>query len=125
MSAVLLVLGFITGNEPLEISGAFIFLLFHLLDLILEYKEAKLFRAGKWKPPETRNILEIVERRFGQGMVIVGLLLTLLQHTSGMIIWVGAIISYFISGLLATHVAGIPLEMGYGGWRKPNFRRQH
>ena len=125
MSAVLLVLGFITSNKPLEISGAFIFLLFHLFDLLVEYKEAKLFRAGKSKPSETRHILNIVEHRFGQGMVIAGLVLTLLQHTSGMIMWVGAIICYLISGWLAKHVAGITLEMGFGGWRKPNFRRRH
>lgn len=125
MSAILLVFGSITGNAPLEISGAFVFLLFPLLDLLMEYKEAKLFRAGKWKPTETRHILETVEHRFGQGMVIVGLVLAVLQHISGMIIWGGAIVSFLISGWISRDVAGIPLEMGYGGWRKRNFRRRY
>jgi len=125
MSVGSLVFGLLTGNELLAIAGAILFLIFELLDLSVEYKEAKLFRAGKWNPNEKRHILDVVVHRFGQGMVLTGLVLTVFQRTSGMIMWVGTIICYLISGWIAQHVAGIPLEMGYGGWRKPNFRKRH
>ncbi len=125
MSAVLLVFGLLTGNEPLAIAGAILFLVFEFLDLSVEYKEAKLFRAGKWNHSEKRHILDVVVRRLGQGMVLTGFVLTVLQRSSGMIMLVGTIICYLISGWIAQHVAGISLEMGYGGWRKPNFRKRH
>ena len=121
----MLVRGLITGNVPLEISGAFIFLLPYLFDLPVEYKEAKLFRAGKWKPNEASDILETLALRFGQAIFILGLLLTFIKHTSGMIIFGGAMIFYLISGWITRDVAGIPLEMRYGVWQKRNFRRRH
>jgi hypothetical protein len=35
---------------------------------------------------------------------------------SGMMIWIGTIVSYFLGGVIVDIVAEIPLKMGYGGW---------
>lgn len=125
ISFVLLLWGLITGDTLLEISGAFTFLIPYFFELPIEYKEAKLYRTGKWQPIETKSIFEIIELRIRQAIIIFGLLLSVSKHTSGTIIFGGAIVFYFISGLIAKEVAGIPLEMGYGGWRKRNTRRRH
>jgi len=124
ISAALLISGLIADNKDLTIAGAFIFSFICLIDLPLEYKQAKLYREGKWKQSDKNNLLEIVEIRFKQGMFIVGLGLMVFHQASGTIIFVSAIISYFISGLIAKDVAGIPLKMGYGGWQKRNFKRR-
>jgi hypothetical protein len=124
ISAILIISGLIAGNKDLSIAGAFVFTFICLIDLPLEYKRAKLYRDGKFKPSEIKTKLEILENRFRQGMLIFSFVLMAFHQTSGGIIFGSAIISYFFSGLITKEVAGIPLEMGYGGWRKRNFRRR-
>jgi len=124
ISAVLIMTGLVAGNRDSTIAGAIIFSFICLLDLPFEYKRAKLYRDGKFKQSETKTLLENAELRFRQGMFIVGIVLMVFHQASGVIIFVSAIISYFISGLIAKEVAGIPLQMGYGGWQKRNFRRR-
>ena len=36
---------------------------------------------------------------------------------AGCLIWGGAIACYFLSGVILREVGGIPLSMGYGGWK--------
>jgi len=124
ISTILIISGLIVVNKNLSIAGAFVFTFICLIDLPLEYKQAKLYRDGKFKPSETKTPLENLENRFRQGMFIFSFVLMAFHQTSGGIIFVSAIISYFISGLITKEVAGIPLGMGYGGWKKRNFRRR-
>ena len=52
-----------------------------------------------------------------------GLVLAMGGSTSGLIIWVGTIVSYLIAGIITREVADIPVQMSYGGW-KVNRRRK-
>ena len=123
-STGLLVLGLLSGNEPSEIAGAIVFIMFHLLGLSEDYKRAKLYRAKKWNPNDKRNTARLLVLRFGQGITLAGLVLCVCQRTSGMIMWIGTIICYITSGWIAQYVGGIPLRMWYGGWQIDNRRRR-
>jgi hypothetical protein len=41
---------------------------------------------------------------------------------AGMIMWVGSIILYFLSGIIIENITKTPLEFGYGGWRTKRFK---
>ena len=116
ISAGVLLVGLLARSEDLAIAGACIYLLKLLIDLAAEYRRAKFFRAGRWKPNQTRRLLDVAAVRLQQGMTLTGLVLAVLEYNSGLIIWAGSAITWFIAGVIAQNVAGIPLRMGYGGW---------
>lgn len=67
-------------------------------------------RAARWVKGAitlTGLVLVIVTRGSDAGGYAIG----------GWVIWGGAIACYFASGIIAREVGGIPLSMGYGGWK--------
>jgi len=48
----------LTGNEWLTISGALLYLSMEVFELILIYRDARLFRAGDWQPNEKKSLIE-------------------------------------------------------------------
>lgn len=120
----LLACGFLMYEEPIAIAGACLFLLAHWINMFAEYREAKMFRAGTWKPSEKLDLLEVFNRRLRSVIFLVGLGSILFGHTSGLVILSGAVINQVISDYILRDVAGLPLERRYGVLRRIQPRRR-
>ena len=91
--------------------GSLVFILTLVADNIQDYRDAKKLSRG----------LTIYKRRgiahtLGGLFFFVGLGGFILFPVAGAIIFVGIVVSYFVSGVVGQEVGGIPLRMGYGGW---------
>lgn len=51
------------------------------------------------------------------GALAIGGLIVAFRLSSGILLWFIAIAHYFVAGIVVKSVAGIPLSMGYGGWK--------
>ncbi len=121
------------GNERFAIVGALLYISMELFELILEYRDAKMFRAGSWEPNEKKSLVEHLAA-WVRGLLLFGGLLLMMGaekesngfSVSGGIIWIGTIVCWLIAGWIVRDVAGIPVRMGYGGWRvhRPRNRRK-
>ncbi len=121
------------GNELFAIAGALLYILMEVFELILRYRDAKLFRAGSWEPNEKKSLIEHLAAWL-RGLLALGGLLLMMGlekesngfSVSGGIIWIGTIVCWLIAGWIVRYVARIPLRMGYGGWHvhRPRNRRK-
>ena len=108
--------------------GAVIYALAHFVDVFCAYREAKLLRnevTGATDGDPKISLSYRVAQWIDYTIAFTGLIILAIAEKSpdcgyvigGGIIWFGAIISYLVIGLIAKHVACIPLSMGYGGWK--------
>jgi protein-S-isoprenylcysteine O-methyltransferase Ste14 len=125
VAASLLITGAVNVNQWAAIAGALLYISLEIIDLVLEYRAAKLFREGAWEPNEGKSIAETLSKWIRNLLLFSGLFLMLGGYIAGVIIWVGSIICWFVAGVIAREVAGIPVRMGYGGWKvyRPRKRR--
>ncbi|HEU0143206.1 MAG TPA: hypothetical protein VFQ47_00330 [Nitrososphaera sp.] len=125
VAAALLIFGAVSGNQWSAIAGASLYISSEIIDLVLEYHAAKLFSEGTWEPNERKSIGETLSKWIRNLLLFSGLFLALGGSIAGIIIWVGSIICWFVAGVIAREVAGIPVRMGYGGWKiyRPRKRR--
>ena len=103
-----------------------VMLLYELVLLIIELKKNKRQNSKEEKEPKTlfqKIAISLEAVIMFSGLIAYGLRREPLM-TSGMIIWIGTIIIYFLSGLVFKTITGIPLKMGYGGWYSPSKKRQ-
>jgi hypothetical protein len=123
-SAGLLLAGRLRLDEGLLFAGAILFISIQLVDLVEDYRFAKRFRNGNWEPSEEKKWAARVAV-WVTGLIQIGALVLVQESRkgaeflggAGAIIWVGTIAGYLISGWIAREVGGLPLRMGYGGWR--------
>jgi len=131
VSALAFALGLLWRNESLVVTGAIIHFLAGISELIQEYHKAKQYRAKTWTPKEHNWIERIGD--WARGVItFAGLILMVASQSNdeamsyliaGGIVWGGAILCYFLSGIIAREVGGIPLSMGYGGWKIRRTRK--
>jgi hypothetical protein len=124
VAAALILVGFLWHEARLVVAGAVIHLVFGIVDLFFLYRDAKLLRAGTLETEPQRGIAYRIARWTEWAITLSGLVLVCATKgggstgyaVGGWIIWGGAIFCYFLSGIIAREVGGIPLSMGYGGW---------
>jgi hypothetical protein len=121
-AAAAILFGIALRWTPPIIAGAVLHAFVGLCDLFRFYHTAKLIRAG------SRPIEISTAERFGKwidGTIsLTGLVLVVVTQNrptdglsvAGWIMWGGAIICWFVSGIILREVGGVPLSMGYGGW---------
>jgi hypothetical protein len=125
LAAALILVGFLWHEARLVVAGAVIHLFYGIVDLYLVYRDAKLLRAGTLEAEPERGVACGVGRWTERAITLTGLVLVCVTKgddttgyaVAGWIIWGGAIFCYFLSGIIAREVGGIPLSIGYGGWR--------
>jgi hypothetical protein len=125
LSALLFVLGLLEGGGKFAISGAVLFLVIELLALISDYRAAKEFREGIWEPKEKTTLGTMTD--WVRGIVLYGgTVLSVIQKRDEpvFILWVGIIGCWFLAGVIAQIVGGVPLRMTYGGWKVDRRRRR-
>jgi hypothetical protein len=135
ISAVAIHIGLCSRHSAFVVTGASIYLLAAIADLFHAYRDAKALRRGTLEADSTPSFYARASRWLEGSITLFGLILALVTRDSdstgyaigGSIIWGGAIICSFVSGIIAREVGGIPLSMGYGGWkvrrdRRGNFR---
>jgi hypothetical protein len=133
--AGLLAYGWLTPNPIFAKVGAIIYLLMSAFSLIGTYQASKQYRNGEWEPENKKQtMIQILSRVLELTILFVGLFAMMIGQqddkrgllVAGIIIWVGNILVWLISGFIAQSVAGIPLRMTYGGWKvyRPHRRRR-
>ena len=136
VSAAVIILGLLYRYTPSVIVGAVIHFAFGVADLFQLYRHAKLLRGSTSEPEAPPTIPARVAKWIEVAITLTGLVLVVATQRggtsgyaiAGWIIWGGAIVCYVASGIIARDVGGVPLSMGYGGWRvrrdrNGNFRK--
>jgi hypothetical protein len=120
-----LIFGVVNVSQWAAMAGALLYISLEMIDLVLEYRSAKLFHEGVWEPNDRKSIAETLSKWVRNLLLFSGLFLMLGGYIAGVIIWVGPIICWIAAGVIAREVAGIPVRMGYGGWKvyRPRKRR--
>ena len=129
--AGLLLFALLKGGERFAIAGALLYFSMEIFELALEYHDAKLFRAGVWELNENKSVIEHLAAWL-RGLLLFGGLFLMLGlekerngfSISGAIIWIGTIVCWLIAGWIVREVAGVPVRMGYGGWRVHRTRNR-
>lgn len=132
-SASLLFVGLISQSLELAVGGAVIHALMSLAHLFSVHKAAKLLRTGSAALEEKITLPTRIGGWIEGSITLTGLLLVVITHRErdsmyaipGWIIWGTALFAWLAAGMIARHVGGIPLRMGYGGWtvHRPRSRR--
>ncbi len=125
---LILVAGFVTAgliipNEQLALTGAILFLVVEVFDLISFYREAKIVRSDE-EYKKGKTPIEKVTGWVRNIVVLGGLGLTVVGKVPGIIIWVGTLVGYVIAAQITQSVAKIPLRMTYGGYKVDRRRRK-
>jgi hypothetical protein len=131
VSAAAILSGFLCHYSPLIIAGAVVYLACLIAELFLHYRDMKLLRTGGTPQPDSNSAISVRVARWIQNTIaLTGLVLVVATKgegsdyaIAGWIIWIGVIVCYFISGIIAREVGGVPLSMGYGGWRVRRDRK--
>lgn len=129
LSIITLVAGIASDNVYLSMVGSVIFVVYLSAVLCESVVAAKRFKLQNAAVAETT--LRKWTERLAALVAIGGLALLgagqLKQHDnfyswSGLIIWFGNILFYFINGVVLRSIMKIPLRMGYGGWHVAHRR---
>jgi hypothetical protein len=120
--------GFAAQWPPPILAGAVLHAFVGLCDLFRVYRIAKLIRAGSC--PTGVSTVEKVGKWIDGAISLTGLGLVVVTQDrptdgytiAGWIMWGGALICWFASGIILREVGGVPLSMGYGGWAVPRGR---
>jgi hypothetical protein len=96
-----------------------------MVDIFQAYKEAKLFRAKKWKPPN-KTFANKAEHILHTSAFFVGFIMLIAHiHTlCGGLIIVGALLNGLICGTIVRDVGGLPIEWGFYGWQSIRKRKR-
>jgi Ca2+/Na+ antiporter len=127
-SVILILYGWITKNQFISIIGAIVFICALFINLYKTYLLSKEFKNRKDEEEisvqEKDNTTSKIERGLEGTITIASLIGTLafqdaerIYFYPPLIIWVGIVVIYFISGIVIREVANIPLRMSYGGWK--------
>lgn len=135
-SAGLILWGLFYDPHFLTIFGAVVFIFAEVFDLLSIYRLAKEYKVGTdiQKVSNKQEITTTLAKWIEGLIVITGLIMILIGTgeennyilTTGLIIWIGVIIIYFIGGIIVQWVTDLSLKYGYGGWyisRKPRHKR--
>ena len=139
ISAILLILGCAVPSQKLAVLGSVLYLVVLAIDLVFVVLMSKEYRSNAITsvPSEKLSTLHHKLSRIIEGGIAVAGLIGFavgskvtdngLYSLPGAIIWVGAILFYFASGVIVSSITSIPLRFGYGGWtvwRRTQRRRQ-
>lgn len=126
VSAGLILWGLLYDPHFLTIFGAVVFIFTEVTDLLSIYRLAKEYKVGTdiQKVNNKQEITKTLAKWIEGLIVITGLIMILIGAgeenndilTTGLIIWIGEIIIYFIGGIIVQWVTDLPLKYGYGGW---------
>lgn len=132
ISASLLVVGLLDGDQPTVTIGATLFILIQIGGLISVYRFSKGYQLpkdqNKTELSNKRNLMGTLSRYLEGIILLLGLIIMMLDGKNelflpGAIIWIGEIVVYFLGGIIVEYITGIPLRFGYGGWQI-DFRRK-
>jgi hypothetical protein len=127
--AGLLAYAVVAYSRAIATLGACIFALALIPELFSIYRDAQAHRAGsRSRDADAHDGLRVVaEKWLGTAIVLLGLGLLVFGRQlllAGAIIWMATIVAWLLSGIIFSHVTGVPLRMGYGGWYVPPRRRR-
>lgn len=136
-SVILILYGWSIKNQLVSIIGAIVFLCALFINLYRTYLLSKEFKNkkddGEISIQEKDNTTSKIERGIEGIITIASLIGTVVFQDAEkiyfyppLIIWVGIVVTYFLSGIIIKEVANIPLRMSYGGWKiyYPKTRRR-
>jgi hypothetical protein len=120
-SGILIAFGWIQGIDIYAIFGAILFLItlcinvFSLIKTSVRYRNGHIIEDNIDKKLISKFVSTI------EGLFILSGLITMLSDdplfkTPGMIIWIGTLFIYVLSGIIVWSITDLPLKMGYGGW---------
>ena len=139
ISAMLLILGCSVSSQTLAVLGSVLYLVVLAIDLVFVVKMSKGYRNNALSTVSSNDLSTLhhkLSRIIEGGIIVAGLIGFAvgskvkdngLYSLPGAIIWIGAILFYFTSGVIVRSITSIPLRFGYGGWavwRKTQRRRQ-
>jgi len=127
-SVIFILYGWDLKDQLVSIIGAIVFLCSLLIKLYNTYLLSKEYRNMKDKEEvfiqEKCNVILKIERGIEGTITIASLIGAVVFQDSDriyfyppLIIWVGIIVTYFLSGIIVSEIANIPLRMTYGGWK--------
>lgn len=133
LAAAAVLFGLLSRQAVFVTMGAAVHLLAGIAGLFHAYRVAKLLRGDALQENPEDAIREISERSLSDraaewvdgAITFTGLVLVVITMDrddsgfaiGGSLIWFGSVACYFVSGIIAREVGGIPLSMGYGGWK--------
>lgn len=125
--AGLVLLGIVLNRADVSLCGVVAFAIALALDTVRQHRLAKQFArnepADEAPPPTAVRIVGWINSALaigGLGLFVVGGALDLTKDFVyvALGLWIAPILSYFIGGMIADMVGGLPLRLGYGGWEK-------
>jgi hypothetical protein len=124
----------VTQNVTVMWVGLGIFLTSEIASVVEMYFSARFYREGrdeKWNKEKSTSE-KWVETTWDWlpsfGLVLIVVAAASKNETIGMFgitLYFCRIVSYFIMGLIAEYVAGIPQRMTYGGWKIDRYRGRY
>ncbi len=129
-AAILLAIGWFMDNVALSFAGVVAYGVTCLGEIVWQIRASLYYRQSrddKWNIPKTK-VEKVAGFLYGT-VTVSGLLAPFVaaHHKaaeSGFVIWIVAVFTWFMSGIIAQSVAGIPLRMTYGGWKGNRHRRR-
>jgi len=114
ISIALITYGWFNNSESLITLGAIIFLFVQSINLYGVYYLSKHYQdAGYIKKVKKDSRIA----KWLEGIItLFGLFALITDQTTGLMIWGGTIIIYFVGGIIIKEITGIPMRFGYGGW---------
>jgi hypothetical protein len=130
LAGVALACGLAASSPRLLIGGACVYAGAELVGLLKFHGEARKYRRGEWEPVAGGAIETATY--WVRGVILVGGLFaslgleegTTAPAAAGMIIYGTSIACWVAAGVITDSVAGIPMRMGPGGWRRDWRRRR-
>jgi hypothetical protein len=127
ISATLLVYGIIAKIEYVPIAGSAFYILSLCIGIIQLARMLKKPAENKPVEIDAKPVIEKIVKVLEGCILFSGLILMMIDNnksikTAGIIIWVGSILLYFVSGIIIENITKTPLEFGYGGWRPKRFK---
>jgi uncharacterized membrane protein len=127
---IMLLAGFLSSNMQPFLAGSVLYLLVIVVNLYLLIRFLRKPESINAVSKEVQKGILIDLTRGVEIAIIILALATIISGkedfiTGGLMIWIGTIITYFLSGVLIRDIGNVPLKFGYGGWRGRSKKKRH
>lgn len=126
-SFFLIAYAWVSQNESIAISGAILYLLiilYEIIGLVINSKKIKEDENIEVTPNKSEKVTTVLEG----ALVLFSLFAIIsdydLYRFTGQIIWFGQIGVFILGGPIIEFFTGIPMKMTYGGWRVRRHNRR-